>query len=181
MTATNPTWDSTTGTSLTWDAQNPNKILKQWLSRHKAWNIPKQWPLRTERGEKEPCHYTMAGHPGRGWASELDTKLRVQTDQHNKSSKLTDYQGTVGIQTVPLLRNQSLCVRRVLKTSEDYTVVPSVPSWQGIPTLAKSQIDLNPEVLQQRNLPNKAKGQNSKVYNPSDELNYTTQCIQEYL
>lgn len=58
--------DSTTGTGLTENAQNPNKILKHWLSRYKAWNIPKQWPLRTERGEKEPCHCTMAGHPGKG-------------------------------------------------------------------------------------------------------------------
>lgn len=58
----------------------------------------------------------------------MNTKLRVQTDQHYKSSKLIDYKGTVGVQTVPLLRNQSLCVRRVLKTSKDYTVVPSVPT-----------------------------------------------------
>lgn len=140
----------------------------------KYWNIGFQDTRRETSqnsdhwGQKEvkrspataPWQVTQA----KGWASELDTKLRFQTDQHYKSSKLTDCKGTVGIQTVPLLRNQSLCVRRVLKTSEEYTVAPSVPTWQGIPTLAKSQTDLNPEVQKQWNLPNKAKRQNSKVY-----------------
>lgn len=109
MTATNPTWDSTTGTGLTRDAQNPNKILKQWLSRHKAWNIPKQWPLRTERGERSPAttpwQVTQAGGEPLNWTRSSGSKqtntTRVQSSQTTK--------GLLGSKQYPLKESKPVC------------------------------------------------------------------------